>query len=79
MRHILGCHFRDTTCFVCFNEDIALSHGASRNDVSAQVAQLQYHLKETQQIVGVYGWKLKDAPDGQDIVWQFSFILNNDY
>ena len=34
VRHILGCHFRDHTCFVCFNEDIKLSHGAARNDVS---------------------------------------------
>jgi len=38
VRHILGCHFRDCTCFVCFNEDIKLSHGASRNDVSSQVS-----------------------------------------
>ena len=35
VKHILGCHFRDHTCFICFNEDITLSHGASRNDVSA--------------------------------------------
>ena len=34
VKHILGCHFRDHTCFVCFNEDLELSHGASRNDVS---------------------------------------------
>ena len=33
VRHILGCHFRDHTCFVCFNGDLQLSHGAQRNDV----------------------------------------------
>jgi len=37
---IMGCHYRDTTCFVCFNEDITLSHGASRYDVFAEVKKL---------------------------------------
>lgn len=37
VKHILGCHFRDHTCFVCFNEDTTLSQGASRNDVSEYV------------------------------------------
>jgi hypothetical protein len=28
VKYILACHFRDHTCFVGFNEDLSLSHGA---------------------------------------------------
>lgn len=40
VRHITGCHFRDHTCFICFNGDYEYSHGAARNDVLKQVVEL---------------------------------------
>jgi len=42
----------------------------------AQAKELSFPLKETQQIVGFYGYKMKND---MDIVWRFSFILNNDF
>ena len=37
----------------------------------AQAKELSFPLKETQQIVGFYGYKMKND---MDIVWRFSFI-----
>jgi len=53
-----------------------LTWGAQETDVMKQVKEIECMLKDTQQIVGVYGHKMQNE---FDIIWRFSFILNNDF
>ena len=76
VRQITACHHRDSTNFLQFNDDTRVHFGAQRADMMKQAKQIECILKETQQIVGLYGYKMKND---LDIVWRFSFILNNDF
>ena len=73
---VIACHYRDCTNFLSINDEERLSFGAARNDLMSQAKELVFPLKETQQIVGFYGYKMKND---MDIIWRFSFILNNDF
>ena len=76
VKKITACHFKDATTFLMFNESPQLTWGAQETDVMKQVKEIECMLKDTQQIVGVYGHKMQNE---FDIIWRFSFILNNDF
>jgi len=73
---ITACAYKDATTFLMFNDDARLSWGAQQTDVMRQANEIECKFKRTQQIVGFYGYKMQND---YDIVWRFSFILNNDF
>ena len=55
-----------------------MAFGAQRTDqiLMHQVKQVEYKVRPGQQVVGVYGYLVKQE---LEIMWRFSFILNNDF
>ena len=79
IERVTACHFGDSTSFLMLNavED-ELAFGAQRTDqiLMHQVKQVEYKVRPGQQVVGVYGYLVKQE---LEIMWRFSFILNNDF
>ena len=50
--------------------------GAQKTDVADHVEEVEYQIRDTQVIIGVYGVKVRQE---NDIMLRFSFILNNDF
>lgn len=55
-----------------------LAFGAARTDqiMMDRVQQVEHKVRPGQQVVGVYGYRVKQE---KEIMWRFSFVLNNDF
>ena len=58
------------------NRDPELTFGAQVMDMADQTEEIEFALRDTQVIIGVYGVKVRYE---NDIILRFSFILNNDF
>ena len=56
---VTACHFGDSTSFVMLNGDPDLAFGAQRTDTMHQVKQVERRVQPLQQVVGIYGYKVK--------------------
>ena len=76
VHRLTACYYNDLTCFLMINRDPELTFGAQLMDVADLTEEVEYGLRETQVIIGVYGVKVRQE---NDIILRFSFILNNDF
>ena len=58
------------------NRDPELTFGAQIMDMADQTEEVEFALRDTQVIIGVYGVKIRHE---NDVILRFSFILNNDF
>ena len=76
VHRVTACYLGDQTCFLMLNRDVELTFGAQLMDRADEAEEVEYSLRHTQCIIGVYGVKIRVD---SDVILRFSFILNNDF
>ena len=76
VHRLTACYYNDLTCFLMINRDPELTFGAQIMDMADQTEEVEFALRDTQVIIGVYGVKIRHE---NDVILRFSFILNNDF